>query len=368
MRPVTKPLGVGIIGAGAATQSIHLPILASLRGRLRVTHIVARDERIAATIAARAGARSGTSVAALLEDPAVDLVAVCSPHRYHSEHVTAACAAGKRGILVEKPLALTEDEAVRIRDASSRFGVPIVVGSMHGWDPAWHVASKEWLESGRQTRLIRSAIHLPVNDMLIDLTTDLVGRRQRHARRLPPGLRSRIGALRRQLRPPDLMARDTLLRDGILTLAVHAIPLIRLFAPDPSVVTFARPTLPWGYSVVYDAGPAAVTMTGSIGGRWAPMWTFDAWAEDRHLHIDFPPAYVMAGSGEASILTATGRQSWRFPYSGYLAEWLHLADVADGRAELMISVATAVDDIVYAISVAAAAAGRLYQDSADMPA
>ena len=48
------------------------------------------DEGVARSVAARTGARSTTDVQVLLDDPAVDVVAVCSPHRFHGEQVEAA--------------------------------------------------------------------------------------------------------------------------------------------------------------------------------------------------------------------------------------------------------------------------------------
>ena len=174
-QPVNEPLGVGIIGTGAATQAIHVPVLARLRDRLRVTHIVGTDKRHVAAVAARAGARGGTSVEELLKDPAVDLVAVCGPNHLHAAQAAAACAAGKRGVLVEKPMALSRDEAAMVAGASARHGVPLVVGAMHSWDQAWRAASQAWLEAGGETRLIRSAIHLPVNDVILEQATDPTG-------------------------------------------------------------------------------------------------------------------------------------------------------------------------------------------------
>ena len=37
---MSKPLGVGIIGAGPVTQAIHLPTLSTINDRLRVVHIM----------------------------------------------------------------------------------------------------------------------------------------------------------------------------------------------------------------------------------------------------------------------------------------------------------------------------------------
>lgn len=359
---MNEPLGVGIIGTGAATQAIHVPVLARLRDRLRVTHIVGTDKRHVAAVAARAGARGGTSVEELLKDPAVDLVAVCGPNHLHAAQAAAACAAGKRGVLVEKPMALSRDEAAMVAGASARHGVPLVVGAMHSWDQAWRAASQAWLEAGGETRLIRSAIHLPVNDVILEQVTDPT---RPPGRRVPYGVITRLGSAKRVLRPPDLAEREARLRAIILGFAVHAIPLIRVIAPGLETVGFARPTFPWGYALTYDADPTAVTMTGSIGGRWTPTWTFDAWAADRRMHVEFPPAFVMAGSAEASISGPEQRMFWRTPLDGYQAEWLHLADVVQGRAELAISVPAAVEDILHAISLADAAGERLRRDAAE---
>ena len=103
---MTRPLGVGIIGAGPVTQAIHLPTLASLGDRLQVVNIMDVNGEVGDLVASRTGARSTTSVPTLLEDPDVDVVAICSPGQFHAEQVEAATAAGKRAILCEKPLAI----------------------------------------------------------------------------------------------------------------------------------------------------------------------------------------------------------------------------------------------------------------------
>ena len=86
---MSSPLGVGMIGAGLVTQAIHIPTLATLRpipGRARDGP--GRGGRQIRRCAHRA--RSTTDVQVLLDDPAVDVVAVCSPHRFHAEQVEAA--------------------------------------------------------------------------------------------------------------------------------------------------------------------------------------------------------------------------------------------------------------------------------------
>ena len=129
---------MGILGAGPVTQAIHLPSLARLRDILEVRHIMDVDPAVAESVAARVGARFSTSTEELLADPAVEIVAICSPHQFHAVQVIAACRAGKKAVLCEKPFAMNGEEAAAIAAVSAETGVPIVVGAMHtltraGW-------------------------------------------------------------------------------------------------------------------------------------------------------------------------------------------------------------------------------------------
>ena len=133
-------LGVGFIGAGSVTQAIHLPTLARLIDLFQVRQVYDLDADVAARIAEGVGARSSRSLDDLLADEAVDVVAICSPHEFHAEQVVAACSAGKRAVLCEKPLAMSRAEANKIAAVFTETGVPILVGAMHTFDPGWRSA------------------------------------------------------------------------------------------------------------------------------------------------------------------------------------------------------------------------------------
>src|SRR5262245_39855428 len=94
------------------------------------------DRGLAERSAASAGARSARAVEDVLEDPSADAVAVRSPNGVHAEQVIAACAAGMGGILCEKPLATTHEDALRIKAAVRASNTAVVVGTMHAYDPA----------------------------------------------------------------------------------------------------------------------------------------------------------------------------------------------------------------------------------------
>ena len=169
-------LGVGILGAGPVTQAIHLPSLARLGDILEVRHIMDVDPAVAESVAGRVGARFSTSMDELLADPAVDIVAICSPHQFHAAQVIAACRAGKKAVLCEKPFAMNGEEAAAISAVSAETGVPINVGAMHTFDPGWLAAEDAWGDLPEQVHTVRSSIVLPPNPRFEDFATEIVGR------------------------------------------------------------------------------------------------------------------------------------------------------------------------------------------------
>ena len=101
------PHGVGIVGAGPGVAALHLPTLARLSDDFEVVHISDAGSGRAET-SLLAWARAGLPASRLLADERVAVVVLCSPPAEHAGQILAAVAAGKRAILVEKPLATTE--------------------------------------------------------------------------------------------------------------------------------------------------------------------------------------------------------------------------------------------------------------------
>jgi predicted dehydrogenase len=61
-----------------------------------------------------------------LSDPAIDAVSICTPHPLHAPMTLAAVNAGKH-VLVEKPIALSVDEATQMIEAAEAKGVTLFV-------------------------------------------------------------------------------------------------------------------------------------------------------------------------------------------------------------------------------------------------
>ena len=88
----------------------------------------------------------------------------------------AACRAGKRAVLCEKPFATTAEQAAEIAAVAAETRVPVLVGAMHTFDPAWKAAVDGWGDLASSAVAIRSSIVLPPNPRFEDVATEVTGR------------------------------------------------------------------------------------------------------------------------------------------------------------------------------------------------
>lgn len=126
------PLGIGFVGCGIVTERGHLPGLRSLpTAKVRAVSDIDHDRlrRVADRFAVE---RRYPDYQALVEDPSIDIVAVCVPAQLHVQVATAVLDAGKH-LFVEKPLALGLDEADRLIRHSARTSSRTMVGFNLRW-------------------------------------------------------------------------------------------------------------------------------------------------------------------------------------------------------------------------------------------
>ncbi len=68
-----------------------------------------------------------TDYDAMLADPDIDVIDICTPHSLHAAQAIAAARAGKH-LIIEKPIALTWKDAKKVRDAVRKARVQAMVG------------------------------------------------------------------------------------------------------------------------------------------------------------------------------------------------------------------------------------------------
>lgn len=122
--------------------------------------LVAGADRDPATLAAfrtrYPHARPHDSVEDLVRDADVDAVWIATPNRFHCEHAIAAMRAGKH-VVVEKPMAVTLDEADRMVDAARANGVLLLAGHTRSLS-IWNRVMRRLVLSGELGAL--GAIHV----------------------------------------------------------------------------------------------------------------------------------------------------------------------------------------------------------------
>ncbi len=115
-----KTYNVGVIGHGWVATA-HIPAI-NATGKARVTAIHSSRPLDEAALSAKYGhpVKAYNNLAAMLADPSIDAVSICSYPQDHAKHVIAAARAGKH-IIVEKPLAMSWKDCLAmdkaIRDA-----------------------------------------------------------------------------------------------------------------------------------------------------------------------------------------------------------------------------------------------------------
>lgn len=124
-------LKFAIVGAGVMGTN-HARVVRALPG-IDVVYVVDPDLMRAERAAATCGAKATRDLAEVLGK--VDCAIVASPSSFHEEHGLQLIEHGTH-LLVEKPIATTPEEALRLVDAAAAKGLVLQVGHVERFNPA----------------------------------------------------------------------------------------------------------------------------------------------------------------------------------------------------------------------------------------
>lgn len=165
MTVVVSILGAGFMG------SAHAGNYAALGDRVRVKTVASRTAERAAKVAAIVGAEATTDLDAAIDDPEIEAVDICLPTLLHREFAVAALEAGKH-VFLEKPIALTPDDADAIVAAAERADRILMVGLVLRFWPEYVELQRRVAdgELGRPTAVTVSRLSPPAdwNDWMAD--------------------------------------------------------------------------------------------------------------------------------------------------------------------------------------------------------
>jgi predicted dehydrogenase len=113
---------IGIVGLGWVAGA-HIETFKSVEGA-DVTAVCSRRAHSESDLANQYGValKAYRDYEEMLQDETIDIVDICTPHPFHAEQAIAAAEAGKH-LIIEKPIALSFEDAKSIKEAIEAAGV-----------------------------------------------------------------------------------------------------------------------------------------------------------------------------------------------------------------------------------------------------
>jgi len=146
-----RKTGIAIVGLGMAVTP-HAKGLLDLADRVEVLHAFAPSPERRAAFAGRFPFPTCDRLETILEDGAVEAVAVFSPANTHAD-LAARCAAAGKHVLMEKPLDITTARAEQLVAACRAAGVTLGVVLQHRFRPAG-MKLAEIMQAGELGRIV----------------------------------------------------------------------------------------------------------------------------------------------------------------------------------------------------------------------
>ncbi|MFC1658840.1 Gfo/Idh/MocA family protein [Candidatus Omnitrophota bacterium] len=148
MKKINQPIRLGLIGCGKVAVNWHLPALASLQG-IKVIAAADTDQKRLELVRDKFRIKTiFLDYRELLSDKSIEAVAVCVPTHLHCEVGLTVLEGGKH-LFLEKPLAVSLDEADRLIKQAARTDKKVMLG----FNKRWHRLVRRAKQAIQQNRL-----------------------------------------------------------------------------------------------------------------------------------------------------------------------------------------------------------------------
>ena len=155
-----KQINWGFIGCGEVTEKKSGPAFNEVEGS-QVVAMMSRSENKARSYAERHHVRKWSKDASeLIEDPDVNAIYIATPPSSHATFAIMAMRAGKP-CYIEKPLAASYNDCIRINRISEQTGVPCFVAYYRRYLPYFQKV-KEIIESGTIGNVVNVQVRFSV--------------------------------------------------------------------------------------------------------------------------------------------------------------------------------------------------------------
>lgn len=147
---------IGIIGCGVIAD-FHFRAIGEIEGA-EVTGCVDAYAPSAERFSAAHGIRKYDTLEAMLADPEIDAVTICTPSGLHTPQAIQAMQAGKH-VVCEKPMSLTLEEADRLIATAHETGVKVCIISQFRYAPAVQ-AVKKAIDEGALGHIVSGSLQM----------------------------------------------------------------------------------------------------------------------------------------------------------------------------------------------------------------
>ncbi len=350
-----RALKIALVGCGAVTQAVYVPLLSRRRDVFEVTAVCDLSRTLADAVGDRLGASGRyTDLGHLLEAGGFDAVLVLASGS-HGEPVRRALAAG-HAVLCEKPLALTRAEVAALPEGR------LMVGYMKQYDPAVRRAEELLAEVGGPAaiRSIEVTVLHPSGE------SQLAFANLTRAGDVDPGLLASLreaenGLVSRALgeAAPE---RVRALYGVALGSICHDLSLLRRLSASPTEISHVET---WG------PAPGSIEISGPLatGGRFEIRWhyleDYPAYRERVLVHhergsleLTFPSPYLMNAPTTLTVVSrgstgAESRTEWRDVTEAFEVQLAAFHDFVTEGEPPLTDRAGALEDIVTAQRIAA---------------
>jgi predicted dehydrogenase/threonine dehydrogenase-like Zn-dependent dehydrogenase len=145
-------LNVALIGCGGFAKKERLPYLKSLP-TFKLEMLVSQRGTTVKQLSELHGVKkTSCDYRDALADPEIDLVVIATPNSTHAQIAIDAASAGK-AVLVEKPMAIDEEELARVNEAVNAAGIPFACGFNRRFAPA-SAALRRFCEEKSEPKVI----------------------------------------------------------------------------------------------------------------------------------------------------------------------------------------------------------------------
>jgi predicted dehydrogenase len=351
-------LGVGIIGCGEAAQALHVPALNSLADRFRIRACADASAKARTHLAAITGSQALTTEA-LLANPAVDVVLIAAPDAVHADLAIAACEAGKKAVLLEKPPALNSRLAKLVADAAAQSSTTVLLGYPHVYDAA--VAQALTAVGDGPVRSAEFFCRIGPNARY---TQELVATQRPDDLDRWGGMINGLSATATvsEILGIDVPSSYVTASALMLGLAIHDLPVLRRVVREPLTVAYAKVRRGKGLTgfgvdaVLEQASGGRVLYQMELQDLKMADWGFEARRDGLAVRVAYPTSYAQGAPSTCSVRGegAEGPEERRYDQTyetGFRREWRHLHDVVTAGAAPLTPIADAVKDVELAEAI-----------------